>query len=104
MSQLQFRNCLVFAWTMSRYGRKGDHLLIRKSEHSWFPHFKSVFELQDGSVVIYEYVPLKPIDGKWFPPIFFHGKTIKKTYELVDTEEWPHWNTDIDLELGEEKC
>jgi len=91
MSEIQFRNCLSFMLSMYRYGRKSDHIVIRISKFSWFPHFKAMFELTDGTLVVYEYVPIKPIQGKWLPPIFFEGRTIRKVYKLVDSISLDNW-------------
>ena len=38
-------NCLTYALRMARYGRSGDHLVIRKSHWGFFPHFAVLFEL-----------------------------------------------------------
>ena len=70
-------NCLTFALSVWRYAR-GDHLVVRKSHWGWFPHFKVMFELQDGSLVVKEFVPVEPRKHR-FPPLFFRGE-VKTTY------------------------
>ena len=75
-------NCLTFALAVWRYGR-GDHLVIRKSHWGWFPHFKVMFELQDGSIVIKEFVPSEP-RRRWIPPLFFRGEVITSRFRRED--------------------
>lgn len=79
---LRYKNCLHFAFSVLKYGRHGDHIVIRKSHWGWFPHFKAMFELHDGSVEIWEYVPIDP-SPKWIPPLFFKGKVVKRRYSEV---------------------
>lgn len=75
---MAYSNCLVFAWHMWRYGR-GDHFIVRKSHWGWFPHFKVLFELRDGTVVTKEYRPISPRKHA-FPPIFFRGRVVTTVY------------------------
>ena len=53
-------NCLTYALRMARYGRAGDHLVIRKSHWGWFPHFSVMIELDNGDLLKKEYVPIGP--------------------------------------------
>lgn len=75
-------NCLTYAFRVLRYGRTSDHLLIRRSHWGWFPHFSAVFELQDGSLVKKEYVPIAP-RARWVPPLFFKGREVETIYRPV---------------------
>lgn len=74
-------NCLTFVLRVARYGRAGDHLLIRKSHWGWFPHFAAIFEMADGSIIKKEYVPLGP-RRRWLPPLFFRGQVVTTTYRV----------------------
>jgi hypothetical protein len=74
-------NCLTFALSIWRYGG-GDHLVIRKSHWGWFPHFKVMFEMQDGTLVIKEFVPTQP-RSRWIPPLFFRGEVVTTTYRKI---------------------
>jgi len=69
---------------MWRY-RSSDALVVRKSKFAWFPHFAVLFELTDGSLVKYEYVPLRPV-RKWLPPFFFEGY-VKITEYVIKQKE-----------------
>lgn len=71
-------NCLTFAIRMARYGRTDNYMLIRKSHWGWFPHVAVMFELANGDLVRYEYVPNTP-RPRWIPPLFFKGE-VKVTY------------------------
>ena len=82
-------NCLTYALRTWRFGRASDHLLIRKSHWGWFPHFAVIFELQDGSLVKKEYVPIKP-RPRFLPPLFFKGVEKTTTYrreEVIDARK-----------------
>jgi len=59
---------------------------IRISKHGWFPHFSAMFELEDGTLIKKEYVPIKPV-RKFLPPIFFKGKVVITTYVVKDIKE-----------------
>lgn len=72
-------NCLTYALRMARYGRAGDHLVIRKSRFAWFPHFSVMFELANGDLVRKEYIPINPTK-RWIPPLFFKGKEVTTYY------------------------
>jgi len=72
-------NCLTYALRMARYGRGGNHLVIRKSRFAWFPHFSVLFELENGDIVRKEYVPINPTK-RWIPPLFFKGKEVTTYY------------------------
>lgn len=76
-------NCLTYALRIWRFGRVGDHLLVRRSHWGWFPHFAVVFELQDGSLVKKEYVPTAP-RRRWLPPLFFNGVERTTVYQRVE--------------------
>lgn len=78
-------NCLTYAIRMARYGRAGDHLVIRKSHWGWFPHFSVMIELDNGDIVKKEYVPIGP-RPRWLPPLFFHGREVTTFYQLKDIE------------------
>lgn len=84
------RNCLMFVLAVAKYGKAGDHLLIRKSHWGWFPHFAAIFEMADDSIIKKEYVPIDP-SKKWLPPLFFKGKVITTTYRKVEVVEG-EWN------------
>lgn len=77
-------NCLTYALRTLRYGRATDHLVIRRSHWGWFPHFSALFELEDGTLVRKEYVPVKP-RSRWVPPLFFKGREVTTTYRKVST-------------------
>jgi hypothetical protein len=78
-------NCLTYALRMARYGRAGDHLVIRKSHWGWFPHFSVMIELDNGDIVKKEYVPIGP-RPRWLPPLFFHGQEVTTFYQLKDID------------------
>lgn len=65
-------NCLTYALRAWRYASATDHLVVRRSHWGWFPHFFLLIELQDGSLVRKEYVPVTP-RPRWIPPLFFKG-------------------------------
>ncbi len=65
-------NCLTYALRTWRFGRATDHLVIRRSNWGWFPHFAVVFELENGDLEKREYVPIAP-RRRWLPPLFFRG-------------------------------
>ena len=75
-------NCLTFALQHFKYGHS-DHLIVRKSHWGWFPHFKVMYELTDGSIVIKEYVPVQPCKHL-IPPIFFKGQVLTTIYKKVE--------------------
>ena len=82
-------NCLTYALRTWRFGRATDHLVIRKSHFGFFPHFAVIFELQDGSLVKKEYVPLNP-RPRFLPPLFFKGVEKTTTYrreEIIDARQ-----------------
>ncbi len=78
-------NCLTYALRTLRYGRAGDHLVIRKSHWGFFPHFSAMFELENGDLVRKEYVPVAP-KPRWLPPLFFKGKEVTTTYRVESVE------------------
>lgn len=78
-------NCLTYALRIARYGRAGDHLVIRKSHWGFFPHFAVLFELANGDMVRKEYVPINPVK-RWLPPLFFKGREVTTYYQLVDVK------------------
>ena len=78
-------NCLTYALRMARYGRAGDHMVIRKSHWGWFPHFSVMIELENGDLVKKEYVPIGP-RPRWLPLLFFHGREVTTFYQLKDIE------------------
>ena len=75
-------NCLTFALQHWRYGN-GDHIVIRKSHWGWFPHFKVMYELHDGTVVIKEFRPIDPTKHR-FPPLFFRGEIVTTSYRKIN--------------------
>lgn len=81
-------NCLTYALRIWRYGRAGDHLVVRRSRFGWFPHFSVLFELANGDIVRKEYVPLKPVRRR-FPPLFFKGKEVTTYYSIDKVEVKP---------------
>ena len=78
-------NCLTYALRMARYGRAGDHIVVRKSKFAWFPHFSVLFELANGDIVRKEYVPINPVK-RWIPPLFFKGREVTTYYQLVEVK------------------
>jgi hypothetical protein len=62
-------NCLIFALMLAwrRRGRRG-YFAIRRSDHSWFPHFLWIERHH-----IISYKPLEPEDRK-VPPALFEGR------------------------------
>ena len=78
-------NCLTYALRIARYGRAGDHLVIRKSHWGFFPHFAVLFELANGDMVRKEYVPINPVK-RWIPPLFFKGREVTTYYQLVEVK------------------
>lgn len=76
-------NCLTFVLKILKYRRQTDHLLIRRSHWGWFPHFAAIFELEDGTLVKKEYVPINP-KPKWIPPLFFKGEVKTTVYKPVE--------------------
>ena len=78
-------NCLTYAIRQFRYGRKGDHLVIRRSHWGWFPHFAVFYELQSGDIVKKEYVPIEP-RCRWLPALFFKGREVTTTYRRTIVE------------------
>lgn len=79
-------NCLTYALRMWRFGRSSDHLVIRKSRWGWFPHFAVLFELQDGTLIKKEYVPVLP-RPRWVPPLFFRGVERTTVYRLEEVTD-----------------
>lgn len=77
-------NCLTYALRVYRYGRPDNSLNFRVSHWGWFPHFSVLFELEDGTLVRKEYVPVKP-RPRWIPPLFFKGREVTTTYLRVST-------------------
>jgi len=73
-------NCLTYALRTARYARSSDHLVIRKSHWGWFPHFAIYIELQDGTLIKKEYVPIKP-RPRWIPPLLFKGREVTTIYK-----------------------
>lgn len=78
-------NCLTYAIRVLRYGRHGDHLVIRRSHYGLFPHFSALFELENGDLIRKEYVPLSP-RKRWIPPLFFKGEEVTTIYRLEAIE------------------
>lgn len=78
-------NCLTYAFRVLRYGRAGDHLVIRRSHWGFFPHFSALFEMENGDLVRKEYVPLSP-RKRWIPPLFFKGEEVTTIYRLEAIE------------------
>ena len=72
------KNCLSYALSLFRY-RKDVYLLVRKSLHAWFPHFKVAYEFGDV-LTVREYVPVAPQEGKPLPPLWFRGHVKTTTY------------------------
>lgn len=69
-------NCLL--WALPRWLRnylRGEALVIRKSAHTWVPHFMRASCI--GSLMVSEYVPPKTLTGvlRWIPihALFFRG-------------------------------
>lgn len=81
-------NCLTYALRIWRYGRAGDHLVVRRSRFGWFPHFSVLFELANGDIVRKEYVPLNPVRHR-FPPLFFKGREVTTYYSIDKVEVKP---------------
>lgn len=79
-------NCLTYALRMARYGRAGDHIVIRKSRLAWFPHFSVLFELENGDIVRKEYVPIEPVK-RWIPPLFFKGREVTTYYQRTEVND-----------------
>lgn len=79
-------NCLLFALRIWRYGRKNDHLVIRKSFWGWFPHVAVIFELHDGTLVKREYKPVHPVKQGILPPWMFQGMEVVTTYKRESVE------------------
>ena len=81
-------NCLTYALRIWRYGREGDHPVVRRSPFSRFPHFSVLFELANGDIVRKEYFPLKPVRRR-FPPLFFKGREVTTYYSIDKVEVKP---------------
>jgi len=79
-------NCLTYALRVWKYGRKGDHLVVRRSRFGWFPHFSVLFEMSNGDLIRKEYVPIKPVN-RLIPPLFFKGKEVTTTYRIEKVED-----------------
>ena len=77
-------NCLTFAFRVAKYARTTDSLVIRRSHWGWFPHFSAIFEMEDGSLIKKEYVPIEP-RRRWLPPLFFKG-VVKTTIYKKEKE------------------
>ncbi len=71
-------NCLTWALSQWRYSNT-VYLSMRKSKHSWFPHFKVAYEYGDV-LTVREYVPVAPQEGKLLPPLWFKGRVKTTTY------------------------
>ena len=80
-------NCLTYALSRWKY-TDCVYLSMRKSLHSWFPHFKVAHEY-GGLLIVKEYVPVAPVQGKPLPPLWFKGRvkvtTYAKTGETFET-------------------
>lgn len=77
-------NCLTYALRVYRYGRADNSLNLRVSNWGWFPHFSVLFEMEDGTLVRKEYVPVNP-RPRWIPPLFFKGREVTTTYRKIST-------------------
>jgi hypothetical protein len=77
MKPMKRSNCLFFwfalRWRRARRGKPGG-MYIRKSHHGWFWHFAYQYRQPTGQHRMVSFVPVDPIDGLWFPPVFFDGR------------------------------
>ena len=71
-------NCLTWALSKWRYSNT-VYLSMRKSLHSWFPHFNVAYEYGEV-LVVKEYIPLEHQQGKPLPPLWFKGRVKTTTY------------------------
>jgi hypothetical protein len=61
-------NCLLYALAMR--WKYGGRIIRRKSPRGWWSHFWWTFDGIDE----YEYTPIHPVLGMWFPPPIYEGK------------------------------
>jgi hypothetical protein len=59
---MRYSNCLIFALMLWR--RQGGYLIVRKSRHTWVPHFMWARSIEGLDIV--EYKPVNPKRGRLF--------------------------------------